>query len=134
MAEEFSRVPERPGHMKPFALTGAQVGGKSNAEIMNKHYRMGEANELMRTCMLYAQSYSLTMVQRVLDEQPDFFDDKDQTKEEFTAHLQNNLCIGISKYRSSVFKDTQAKITDDGFTNDKIRRLVNGGDKFHPYL
>ena len=53
---------------------------------------------------------------------------------EFVAHLQNNICLGVSKYKHSVFKETSAQISEDGFTNDKIRRLVNGGDKFHPYL
>ena len=84
--------------------------------------------------MMYAQSYALQMITRVLEEEPDFFEEKPITQDEFHSHLTNNLCLGVSKYRSSVFKDTTAKFYDDSFTTDKVRRLVNGGDKFHPYL
>ena len=53
---------------------------------------------------------------------------------ELTAHLVNNMCLGASKYQAKAFKDASSGIIEEGFTNDKIRRLVNGGDKFHPYL
>ena len=101
---------------------------------MKRYPKYKDAAELYKVCMLYAQSYSITMVQRVLDEEPTYFEDKEINKDEFQAHLQNNICLGISKYRSSVFKDTTAQFYDDSFTTDKVRRLVNGGDRFHPYL
>ena len=69
-----------------------------------------------------------------MEEEPDFFEDKDMKKTEFTAHLTNNLCLGVSKYRAKVLKDTSAQIQEDGYLTDKVRRLANGGDKFHPYL
>ena len=74
------------------------------------------------------------MMYRVLEEEPDFLETREITKQEFLAHLQNNLCLGASKYRSSVMKDTSAKVFENYYVNDKIRRLTNGGDKFHPYL
>ena len=40
----------------------------------------------------------------------------------------------MNKYRAAVVKQTSAQIYEDGYMNDKVRRLVNGGDKFHPYL
>ena len=89
---------------------------------------------MYKMCMLYAHSYAGTMVLRVMEEQPDFFEEKEITQVEFTAHLENNICLGLSKYRASVTKETNAKITEDGYLTDKIRRLSNGGDKFHPYL
>ena len=89
---------------------------------------------MQTACMLYAGSYSAIMLHRVTEEQPDFFENQSMTKDEFSAHLQNNICLNISKYRSAVFKNTTAKIQEEGYTNDKIRRLANGGDKFHPYL
>ena len=102
--------------------------------MLKKYGRYQDAEVLMRNCMLYAQSYSQTMLNRVVEEQPDFFEEKEMTRSEFAAHLSNNLCLGVSKYRNSVFKTTSAQVQDDGYTNDKIRRLVNGGDRFHPYL
>ena len=74
------------------------------------------------------------MVHRVLEEQPDFLEEKETTMEEFTAHLENNLCLGVNKHKAAMFKDTTARIAEDGFLNEKIRKLANGGDKFHPYL
>ena len=84
--------------------------------------------------MLYAVSYSETMLHRALEENPDFFEDKGMSKGEFMAHMQNNLCLGQLKYRQAMFKQTAADLSDDHFTNDRVRRLVNGGDRFHPYL
>ena len=71
---------------------------------------------------------------RTLAEEPDFFDERNTTKEEFLAHIENNLCLGVAKYRAHVFKQTVANVQEDGYLNDKIRRLVNGGDRFHPYI
>ena len=88
----------------------------------------------MAKCMRYATSYAETMILRVLEEKPDYFDDKPMDRFEFQAHLMNNLCVGASKYRAAVYKDTAANIVDDYYTKDKMRRLVNSGDKFHPYL
>ena len=130
----FTRSSEREPSMKPFAYFPAQIAGSSNAEKMKKYTTYRSAANLYETCMLYAASYSITMVQRVLDEEPDFFEDKDVTKDEFVAHLQNNICLAESKYRGAVIKDTSARIQEEGYLNDKIRRLANGGDKFHPYL
>ena len=92
------------------------------------------AETVYNNCMIYARSYTETMLHRVLEEEPDFFEEKPISKQEFMAHLQNNLCIGASKYRSFTMKDTSAKVTEQYYLNDKIRRLTNGGDKFHPYL
>ena len=74
------------------------------------------------------------MLHRVLQEEPDFFEGKEIGREEFLAHLQNNLCVGAYKYYAATMKDTSAKVSEQYIVNDKIRRLVNGGDKFHPYL
>ena len=42
---------------------------------------------MQKACLLYAASYSQTMMGRVLEEQPDFFEDKDMKRTEFLAHL-----------------------------------------------
>ena len=134
MSEQFSRRAERPEFEKPFNLSSAQVSGFSNGEKYKKYTQYKDANAMKDACMLYAGSYSAIMLHRVTEEQPDFFENQSMTKDEFAAHLQNNICLNIMKYRSAVFKDTTAKIQEEGYTNDKIRRLVNGGDRFHPYL
>ena len=38
-------------------------------------------------CALYAHSYAETMILRILEEQPDFFDDKPVDRLEFSAHV-----------------------------------------------
>ena len=134
LGQRFERAAERVPFTKPFAYESEQVAGKSNGALLRKHQKYAEADALQQACMMYALSYSQTMMIRVLEEQPDFFEEKDMNKTEFLAHLQNNMCLGVTKYRNSVFKSTSASIQDEGYTNDKIRRLVNGGDKFHPYL
>ena len=138
MSEEeknsFSRSPPRQGWTKAFAVDSERTRGHANKLLMNKYPEYTAASQNYRACMLYAHSYANTMVIRVLEEQPDFFEDKNITQTEFTAHLENNLCLGMSKYRAKVMKDTTAKIQEDGYLTDKVRRLNNGGDKFHPYL
>ena len=131
---EFSRSPPREAWTKAFAVDSERTRGHANKMLMNNYPEYKAAAQTYQTCMMYAHSYANTMVLRVLEEQPDFFEDKNITKTEFVAHVENNLCLGQSKYRAKVMKDTTAKIQEDGYLTDKIRRLANGGDKFHPYL
>ena len=135
MSEEiFSRAAARAPDQKPLAFTTGQLAGKSNAQVLARYPQYKAAEAAYNNCMLYAGSYSAIMMKRVLDEEPDILEERGMSKPEFEAHLQNNLCLGLSKYRAAVLKDTQAKIQEDGYLNDKIRRLTNGGDRFHPYL
>ena len=121
-------------NQKPLAFTSGQLAGKSNGQTLAKYPKYQAAEAAYNNCMLYAGSYSAIMLKRISDEEPDFLEERGLTKTEFEAHLQNNLCLGLSKYRAAVLKDTTAKIQEDGYLNDRIRRLTNGGDKFHPYL
>ena len=102
--------------------------------MLRKYPHYKQANTLHDTCIKYATSYALLMLHRVQEEQPDYFEEKGADKNEFMAHLINNVCLGEMKYKSAVYKDTIAKVADDGYTTDQIRRLANGGDRFHPYL
>ena len=132
---EFSRAGGRAATQKPFNTPYDAMAGATNKELLKKaNPAYEEARKVYDNCMMYAYSYTQTMLNRVLEEEPDFFEDKEISRPEFVAHLQNNLCLGASKYHSFVMKDTQAKLTENYFLNDKIRRLTNGGDKFHPYL
>ena len=130
----FDRSTERGGHERAFTVHDDRTAGFSNKEIMERYPEFVRAHKVNEKCQLFAQSYAVTMVHRVLQENPDYFEDKPMSADEFTVHIQNNLCLGTQKTRAAIFKDTQARIVDDYFLKDKMRRMVNGGDKFHPYI
>ena len=110
------------------------MAGQSNKDKMNSYPAYKNATANYNNCMLYARAYTGAMVQRVLEEEPEFFEEKGTSREVFQAHLENNICLGASKYRASVVKNTMAQMTDDHYTTDQVRRLANGGQKFHPYF
>lgn len=85
-------------------------------------------------CMMYAAAYNATMLKRMEKEKPEFFEENNINKTEFVAHLSNNMCLPYTKYKSSVFRDTITKIKQDEHLHEQIRRLSNGGDRFHPYF
>ena len=61
--------------------------GFSNREITERYPKMKTANDLAQHCALYAHSYVETMILRLLEEQPDFFEDKPVSRLEFSAHV-----------------------------------------------
>jgi hypothetical protein len=85
-------------------------------------------------CKLYARAYNEIMLKRLEAEQADFYTENNIDKHELVAHLSNNMCLQYSKYKAKVFRDRNAEILEEQHLNDTIRRLYNGGDKFHPYL
>ena len=93
-----------------------------------------DANELSKVCYLYANAYADTMIQRLLNEEPEYFDDKPVDRYEFSIHLQNNICLPVTKYKNAAFHDATAQINEREHLADRMRRLANGGYKFHPYL
>ena len=74
--QDFSRSPPREPWNKPFAIDGDKMAGHANKMLMNKYPQFKGANQMYNVCMMYAHSYAGTMVLRVLEEQPDFFEDK----------------------------------------------------------
>ena len=42
--------------------------------------------------------------------------------------------MNIMQYKNKVFREFEAKHHDKLETTHEMRRLANGGDKFHPYL
>jgi len=83
---------------------------------------------------MYATAYADTMLQRLSDERPEYFEEKNISREEMMTHLTNNICLPVTKAHSRQFRETTVKIKEKEYTTDAIRRLNNGGDKFHPYL
>ena len=74
------------------------------------------------------------MINRLLAEEPDFFDGHEMDRHSFGVHLMNNFCLPTAKQHAVVFRQTHAKMKEDQHTTDSIRRLVNNGDRFHPYI
>ncbi len=74
------------------------------------------------------------MIMRIEKEDPSFFADKEYTKAEIAQKIQHNLCLQINQYRSKVFQNTVVDMVDKNHTTDEIRRLANGGQRFHPYF
>merc|ERR1712087_435133 len=99
MAEEtFSRKTERQPWEKAFAYQANQIAGGTTVEKYNSIPEYKRANEISQMCFIYANAYAQTMIARLLQEEPDYFEDKPVDKAEFAIHLQNNICLPITKY------------------------------------
>jgi hypothetical protein len=129
-SQEFARPPQT----KPFALTENHLQGASIIEAYDKYQDFREAKEMHSLCMLYATSYSEIMMKRLESEKPEFFVEATMTRPELVAHLTNNMCLPYSKIKAKMMRDTSVKIKENDHLKDDIRRLSNGGDRFHPYF
>ena len=135
MAEgPFSRKSHREPQTKAFAIASSALRGNTAVTRYESIPEYATANTIAQTCMTYAQAYSETMLARLLQEEPDYFEDKGISKSEFSIHLQHNICLGVLKYKNAVFADATAQLAEKDHLTDRVRRLANGGDKFHPYL
>ena len=85
-------------------------------------------------CMLYATAYNETMLKRLEKEKPEFYEENNLSKGEMVAHLTNNMCLPYAKYRSKVYRDRTAELIEEKHLKESIRKLHNGGDRFHPYF
>ncbi len=125
---------DRPANSKPFALTSDFLDGASRVELYDKDPKWKEAKELHTMCTMYASAYNETMLKRLEKEKPEFFEENNINKKEMIAHLTNNMCLPYTKYKGKVFRDTTARLKEQEHLQDQIRRLSNGGDRFHPYI
>ena len=130
----MTEVITRPNQTKAFALSPGQMDGASIQELFEKDLKYKEAKDLHSMCTLYAAAYNETMLKRLEKEKPEFYEENNIDKHEMIAHLVNNMCLPYSKYRSKVYRDSVADDIEHKHTTDTIRRLNNGGDKFHPYF
>jgi hypothetical protein len=85
-------------------------------------------------CMLYASAYYETMVVRLEKEKPEFFEENNIDKHEMMTHLVNNMCLKESKLKSKAYREAVVSIKEREHLSEQIRRLSNGGDRFHPYF
>ena len=85
-------------------------------------------------CTIYAYSYNHVMLKRLEEARPEFFEDVKIDKDELATHMAHNMCLDSNKIFSSIYRKRTADIKEESHLKDSIRRLTNGGDKFHPYL
>lgn len=130
---DFRKMPREP-YTKHFAIHEDELAGYSNKQKFNKYPEFTDAQQLSNTCYIYAQAYTSTMMMRLEKEEPDFFEDKDYTRGEMSSKIIHNLCIDVNQYRTKKFQESITDMADKQHTTDDIRRLVNGGQKFHPYF
>ena len=79
-------------------------------------------------------AYTETMLTRARAEEPEIFALKGMSKPEMQVHLIHNMCLPYAKFSAHMFRDRTAKINEENYLKDEIRRLANSGDKFHPYV
>jgi len=89
---------------------------------------------MLTLCMNYANNYNETILDKLEEEQPDFFTSNNIDREELQISLSNNMCVQFNKLKSLAYRKTTADIIDKKHLTDHIRRLYNGGDRFHPYF
>ena len=106
--ENWSREQERQPHEKTFALRSSDLQGQKFKLSYNKNKSFLAAEEDFKRCMLYAQAYTATMMNRLNNEEPDYFEDKPVSKDEFAVHLMSNLCLEQRKQKNAAFADATA--------------------------
>lgn len=92
---DFRKTP-RPPQNKAFAMNQNYMMGESNVQEFKKYPEFQSVEHSTRTCLMYAAAYTSTMLERIKNEQPDFFDDKDYTEQEITAKINHNMCLEVS--------------------------------------
>lgn len=132
--EAFTREEERLPQSKAFAIQHDELRGRTLVDLYQKDTAYARSKDLHGHCMTYAAAYADTMLQRLQEEQPNYFEEKGVERHEMLVHLQNNICLPVTKAHNLQFRKTTADIKERMHTTDVIRRLNNGGDKFHPYL
>ena len=126
--------PNRPNYTKAFAESSTNLKAASTKELYESDPMFKDANRTYKNCLMYAAAYTETMLTRAKAEEPEIFALKGMSKSEMQAHMVNNICLPYKKIQARVFRDRTAKINEDTYLKDEIRRLYNGGDKFHPYM
>jgi len=131
---KMSQKLARPPASKHFALDNDAVKGPYKVDEYKQYPEFKDAHFINQNCALLATSFNELMVLRLLKEKPDYLEEHNISKAELVTHLTNNMCLREQKYFSKVFRDTTAQLRSKRYLNDEMRRLSNGGDRFHPYL
>ena len=82
----------------------------------------------------YADAFTKVMLDRAQVDDQEIFAVKGISREELHAQMVKNMCLGQVHHKARMFRETTARINEDHYLKDEIRKQSNGGHKFHPYL
>ena len=78
---------ERPDNARFFATNWQSLRGASTVESYTKDRNFGYVRAAYNGCLMYATSYTQTMLDRVEAERPEFFEEKGVEKDELMVKL-----------------------------------------------
>jgi antirestriction protein ArdC len=109
----------RPGNTKYFSVPAENLAGFSQKEKYGKYDNYRAVKEMKEMCISYAMAYADTMLTRLDQEQPEYFEDaENKSKAELTLDIATNMCLKVTKYHSRVFRDTHAQVIEKDYLND----------------
>ena len=56
------------------------------------------------------------------------------TMDDLIMNLSMKMCGKQEQVQRRLFRNATADITEKAYLTDDIRKLYNGGDRFHPYV
>ena len=125
---------ERDSTQKPFSATQRTHQGKSTRDLYMSDPDYKEDHQRYEQCRQFAEAYSGILLRRAEVEDPAIFAVKGMSKEEMHLQMIQNMCLPYAHQKALSFRDATAKINEKRYLNDEIRRLTQGGERFHPYL
>ena len=108
--------------------------GKSNRDLYQADPDYRDDFIMYEKCKQYATAYTHILLRRAEVADPEFFAVKGINKDEMEVEMIQGMCLPQAQVKALSFRNTTAKIFEKRYLNDEIRRLYNGGDRFHPYL
>ena len=125
---------DRSNASKPFSMGHGKLVGRSAKDLYMADKDFKDADDLHTKCLVYASAYTETMLTRAQVEDPEIFAVKGMNKSEMQQNMIHNMCLPYKKLHAKMFREATARINEKNYLEDDIRRLYNGGDKFHPYV
>eukprot|EP00356_Strombidium_inclinatum_P011806 CAMPEP_0170491980 /NCGR_PEP_ID=MMETSP0208-20121228/11465_1 /TAXON_ID=197538 /ORGANISM="Strombidium inclinatum, Strain S3" /LENGTH=119 /DNA_ID=CAMNT_0010767645 /DNA_START=30 /DNA_END=389 /DNA_ORIENTATION=+ len=110
-------------------LKGAYMGHE-----LGQFKEYSRAYAALSECEGYASAYADAMLEKAKDEDNDLYADRGLSHDEMVEHLVNTMCLPYRKAHASQFRQSKADQMSKHYLNDTIRRAINGGDKFNPYM
>ena len=133
-SKPFSREFPRNFSTQRFESMHKLYGGRTMKEQYEGDEKTHKFTQAMNLCVNQAHRYFAIMHKRVTEEQPDYFEEKGVNPNQFHQDFIREVCFEEMAKGQAASRSRQAEIAANGYLNDQIRRLVNGGDKFHPYM
>ena len=130
----FSREFDRDYSTRNFSKPVSDFGGRSNKEKFQGDYETHKYFLQMERCVKQASNYFNVMRRRIDEEQPEYFEEKGVPVGRFHNDFIKEVCYEEMVKGQHAGRSRQADLLAKHHLNDTMRRLVNGGDKFHPYM